>query len=277
MNTMTTHPFNRRGAVSVVDFWAAAGLRCGSPRTMASTVSFASASPAGTSPAARGDLAHWLADPEAALAPRCCLTSTRATPSATRRAMYDTDAAARTPTAEAIAGGHDRRVPLDLAVFFYLPFGHSEVARGSGKVRHPGGAARRAPCVAGPASSRPRRPLPRGHRKLHVREQPERQMNGKVELEAAIASTSRHVVVHPAFSIVATCTACARRRPPVRLCFEGWRRWARSPAREDGQPSVWLRGRRGRRWSGSWRHRRLCRLARCTGTVNARPHYLQKL
>lgn len=40
--------------------------------------------------------------------------------------MYVTDALARDVADLAIAAGHDRAVPDDLAVFFYLPFGHSE-------------------------------------------------------------------------------------------------------------------------------------------------------
>ena len=40
--------------------------------------------------------------------------------------MYATDALARRAADRAIAAGHDRRVTPELAMFFYLPFGHSE-------------------------------------------------------------------------------------------------------------------------------------------------------
>ena len=41
--------------------------------------------------------------------------------------MYDTDAMAREAAAEAIVAGHDRVVEAEMARFFYLPFGHSEI------------------------------------------------------------------------------------------------------------------------------------------------------
>ncbi len=76
--------------------------------------------------AARGGLASWAADPEGALALVLLLdqfprNSFRGTPR-----MFATDAAARSIAASAIAAGHDRAVPPDLRVFFYLPFEHSE-------------------------------------------------------------------------------------------------------------------------------------------------------
>jgi uncharacterized protein (DUF924 family) len=76
--------------------------------------------------AARGELVHWLATAEGALALVLLLdqfprNAFRGTPR-----MYDTDALARTIADAAIAAGYDRQVDVGLQVFFYIPFGHSE-------------------------------------------------------------------------------------------------------------------------------------------------------
>lgn len=76
--------------------------------------------------AARGELADWNETPEGALA-LCILldqfprNAFRGTPR-----MYATDALARKMADEAIARGYDRQLEDALAVFVYLPFGHSE-------------------------------------------------------------------------------------------------------------------------------------------------------
>jgi uncharacterized protein (DUF924 family) len=76
--------------------------------------------------AARGRLAGWLATPEEALALVLLLdqyprNSFRDTPR-----MYATDPLARQMAKAAIEAGHDLAVGDDVAVFFYLPFAHSE-------------------------------------------------------------------------------------------------------------------------------------------------------
>lgn len=76
--------------------------------------------------AVRGELADWLATPDGALALVVLLdqfprNAFRGTPR-----MYATDALARQVTAAAIAAGHDWAVAAELALFFYLPYGHSE-------------------------------------------------------------------------------------------------------------------------------------------------------
>jgi len=76
--------------------------------------------------AACGELAGWIASPYGALGLLLLLdqfprNAFRGTPR-----MYDTDAMARTTAKAAIAAGHDRKVPIELRVFVYLPFGHSE-------------------------------------------------------------------------------------------------------------------------------------------------------
>lgn len=76
--------------------------------------------------AARGELDTWMTTPEGALALLLLLdqfprNSFRGTPR-----MYATDAAARRIAAAAVDAGHDRKMPPDLRIFFYLPFAHSE-------------------------------------------------------------------------------------------------------------------------------------------------------
>lgn len=76
--------------------------------------------------AARGELGAWQASPEGALALMILLdqfprNAFRGTPR-----MYTTDTMARALADAAIKAGHDLAVPIELALFFYLPFGHSE-------------------------------------------------------------------------------------------------------------------------------------------------------
>jgi uncharacterized protein (DUF924 family) len=76
--------------------------------------------------AARGELSSWIATSEGALALVLLLdqfprNAFRGTPR-----MYETDAMARELARAAIDAEHDRNVELELQVFFYLPFGHSE-------------------------------------------------------------------------------------------------------------------------------------------------------
>jgi uncharacterized protein (DUF924 family) len=79
--------------------------------------------------AAAGQLAHWSATPEGALALVLLLdqfprNAFRGTPR-----MYATDAQARAAADAVIAAGHDLRVDPQLRPFFYLPFQHSEDLR----------------------------------------------------------------------------------------------------------------------------------------------------
>ena len=76
--------------------------------------------------AAAGQLAHWLATAEGALALVLLLdqfprNAFRGTPR-----VYATDAQARAAADAAIRAGFDRAVPQELRQFFYLPFAHSE-------------------------------------------------------------------------------------------------------------------------------------------------------
>jgi uncharacterized protein (DUF924 family) len=77
--------------------------------------------------AARGELMPWLATPEGALSLILLLdqyprNAFRGTPR-----MYDTDTLGRQVADAALGLGHDAAVAPSLRVFFYLPFGHSEL------------------------------------------------------------------------------------------------------------------------------------------------------
>ena len=77
--------------------------------------------------AARQELMDWLATAEGALALVLLLDQYPRNAFRDTPRMYATDALARDVAEAAIASGHDRAVANDLAVFFYLPFGHSEL------------------------------------------------------------------------------------------------------------------------------------------------------
>ena len=76
--------------------------------------------------AARRELMDWLATAEGALALVLLLDQYPRNSFRDTLRMYATDALAREVADQAIAAGHDRAVPDELALFFYLPFGHSE-------------------------------------------------------------------------------------------------------------------------------------------------------
>ena len=77
--------------------------------------------------AARGELEHWLATPEGALALVILLDQFPRNAFRGTWRMYATDAMARTAAEAAIEAGHDRAVAPALQRFFYLPFAHSEI------------------------------------------------------------------------------------------------------------------------------------------------------
>jgi uncharacterized protein (DUF924 family) len=77
--------------------------------------------------AGRGELMPWLATPEGAMSLVLLLdqyprNAFRGTPR-----MYETDSLARIAADAALELGHDQSVDPALRVFFYLPFGHSEL------------------------------------------------------------------------------------------------------------------------------------------------------
>jgi len=113
-------------AAAVVDFWRDAGTALWFAKDPEFDRRFRERFLTLYDMAARGDLASWPATPDGTLALLLLLdqfprNAFRGTPR-----MYATDAMARAFAGTAIAAGHDRRVPPELRLFFYLPFAHSE-------------------------------------------------------------------------------------------------------------------------------------------------------
>ena len=111
---------------AVVDFWREAGPSMWFAKDPAFDRRFRETFSSLYEAAARGKLAHWLQQPESALALILLLdqyprNSFRGTPR-----MYATDALARQMTSAAVAAGHDRAIEVPLRLFVYLPYGHSE-------------------------------------------------------------------------------------------------------------------------------------------------------
>jgi uncharacterized protein (DUF924 family) len=113
-------------AASVVDFWRQAGPALWFAKDPEFDRTFRERFLPLHEAAARGQLKPWLATADGALALLILLdqfprNAFRGTPR-----MYATDALAREAASAAIAAGHDLMVEKELALFLYLPFGHSE-------------------------------------------------------------------------------------------------------------------------------------------------------
>jgi len=76
--------------------------------------------------AAQGELSGWLATATGALALILLLDQFPRNAFRNTPRMYFTDADARRAADAAITLGHDQKIPLELRLFVYLPFGHSE-------------------------------------------------------------------------------------------------------------------------------------------------------
>jgi uncharacterized protein (DUF924 family) len=113
-------------ACSVIDFWREAGPKMWFAKDPDFDRLFSERFLVRHEAAARGAFAGWLATPEGALALMLLLDQYPRNAFRDTPRMYATDALARKLADAAIAAGHDRAVADDLAVFFYLPFGHSE-------------------------------------------------------------------------------------------------------------------------------------------------------
>ncbi len=113
-------------ARAVVDFWRAAGPSLWFAKDVAFDRSFRDRFLALHEAAASGALESWEATPDGTLALLILLdqfprNAFRGTPR-----MYATDDLAKAIAARAVAAGQDRAVAIDLRIFMYLPFGHSE-------------------------------------------------------------------------------------------------------------------------------------------------------
>lgn len=113
-------------AAAIIDFWKQAGPNMWFTKDDDFDRRFRETFLEAHEAAVRGELDCWLDAPDSALALVLLLdqfprNSFRGTPR-----MFESDELARAKTDAAIQRGHDEAVDLQLKMFFYLPFGHSE-------------------------------------------------------------------------------------------------------------------------------------------------------
>jgi uncharacterized protein (DUF924 family) len=119
-------PLSGAEAREVFDFWREAGPALWFATDAAFDARFRERFLADHEAAARGDLEHWMATPEGALALVVLLDQFPRNAFRGTARMYDTDALARRAASHAFAAGYDQRLPPELRKFFVLPFAHSE-------------------------------------------------------------------------------------------------------------------------------------------------------
>jgi uncharacterized protein (DUF924 family) len=113
-------------ATAVVDFWRAAGPQVWFAKDADFDRRFRERFLPLHEAAVRGELAGWQATAEGALALVLLLDQFPRNAFRGTARMYAADPMARQAAHAAIAAGHDLAVEPQLALFFYLPLGHSE-------------------------------------------------------------------------------------------------------------------------------------------------------
>jgi uncharacterized protein (DUF924 family) len=113
-------------AMAVVDFWRAAGPQLWFAKDPDFDRRFRERFLALHEVAVRGDLAGWQGTPDGALALVLLLDQFPRNAFRGTARMYAADPMARRAAQAAVEAGHDLAVEPQLALFFYLPFGHSE-------------------------------------------------------------------------------------------------------------------------------------------------------
>ena len=113
-------------AREVVDFWRNAGPDRWFAKNDAFDAGFVARFSAAHQAAARGELDHWAADAEGALALLVLLDQFPRNAWRNNPHMLATDGKARAVARQAVDAGFDRQLEEALRPFFYLPFGHSE-------------------------------------------------------------------------------------------------------------------------------------------------------
>lgn len=111
----------------VVDFWCEAGPQKWFAKDPEFDKAFAEKFAIDFAAAAGGQLGHWLETAEGALALVILLDQYPRNSFRGTLWMYTTDTVARIVADVAISKGFDRKFDGLLPLFFYLPFGHSEV------------------------------------------------------------------------------------------------------------------------------------------------------
>lgn len=115
-------------AAEVVAFWRDAGPEAWFRRDAAFDTEFRDRFLATHEHAAQGDLDHWMADAEGALALMILLDQFPRNAFRGSARSFATDAKALELAEQAVAAGHDQQVDAALQFFFYMPFEHSEAA-----------------------------------------------------------------------------------------------------------------------------------------------------
>jgi uncharacterized protein (DUF924 family) len=123
----TPEPVPLINASSVIDFWRAAGPKLWFAKDADFDRRFRERFLSLHEAAVRGELDGWLAAPDGTLALLLLLDQFPRNAFRGTARMYASDAMAREVADVAIAAGHDRMFETELQVFFYLPFGHSEI------------------------------------------------------------------------------------------------------------------------------------------------------
>lgn len=110
----------------VIGFWCEAGRARWFAKSDAFDTAIRDRFAAAHHAAAQGDLAGWADSAEGSLALLLLLDQFPRNIYRGSAHAFATDPLARAVANAAIAAGHDRQVALDLRLFFYLPFEHSE-------------------------------------------------------------------------------------------------------------------------------------------------------
>jgi len=113
-------------AREVVKFWRNAGPALWFAKDAAFDARFRERFLLDHEAAARGEMQHWLATPEGALALVILLDQFPRNAFRDSPRMYDTDVLARKAANAALAAGYDQQIARELRKFLVLPFAHSE-------------------------------------------------------------------------------------------------------------------------------------------------------
>lgn len=113
-------------AQAVLAFWREAGPKKWFAKDAAFDVAFRDSFALLYSKASRGELAHWRATPEGALAEILLLDQFPRNAFRDTPWSFATDARALEVAKAMLAAGHDKALPDDVRSFAYMPFDHSE-------------------------------------------------------------------------------------------------------------------------------------------------------
>jgi uncharacterized protein (DUF924 family) len=113
---------------NVIDFWTAAGVKAWFSRDPALDAALRERFEAAHLAASRDELVGWGLEAESALGLLLLLDQIPRNIYRGSAHAFATDGLARALAARAVETGFDLSVPLDLQIFFYLPFEHTEDA-----------------------------------------------------------------------------------------------------------------------------------------------------